>query len=65
MSKVDMGVKDLSQNIIDKFKNLEVYFFNFVNNTNESFILKDIFIINSFHDLIIGPIFQYDLFNKL
>ena len=66
-SKVDMGVMDLSQPIIGKFKNLEVYFFNFVTNKKESFILNEIFIINSLHELIIGriPICKIDLFNKL
>lgn len=65
-SKVDMGVLDLAQPILGKFKNLEVYFFNFVTNKSESFILNEIFIINSLHDLIIGriPICKYDLFNK-
>ena len=37
-SKVDMGVMDVSQPIFGKFKNLEVYFFNFVTNKSESFI---------------------------
>ena len=66
-SRVEMGVKDLSQTIIGKFKNIEVYFFNFVTNSNESIILDNIFVINSYHELIIGriPICKFDLFNKL
>ena len=66
-SKVEMGVRDLSQSIIGKFKNVEVYFFNFVINKIESFIIDEIFVINSHHDLIIGrlPICKFDLFNKL
>jgi len=66
-SRVEMGVKGLSEKILGKFTNLEIHFFNFVNNINESFVINEIFIVNSYHDLIIGriPICKFDLFNKL
>jgi hypothetical protein len=66
-SRVDMGVRDLSQPIIGKFKNISFIFFNFVNNQNESINLKNILIIDSFEDLIIGrpAMCKNNLWNKL
>jgi len=66
-NKVDMGVMDLSQDIFGKFKNIDLCFFNFVTNNNESLSINEIFVINSFHSLILGRITmcQNDLWNKL
>jgi hypothetical protein len=57
----DMGVRDLSQPIVGKFKNVNFMFFNFVNNQKESLI------IDSFEDLIVGrpAMCRNDLWNKL
>jgi hypothetical protein len=46
-SRVDMGVRDLSQPIIGKFRNVDFMFLNVVNNQKESLKLNDIYNVKS------------------
>lgn len=64
---ISLYIKDLTQIIFDKFLDLEVYFYNSVNYQEEKNLLSEVFVINSFHELIIGriPMCKHDLWNKL